>query len=87
MSENNPTTWIRSFYAKNIGLDEGNLKDVVENATNEADDYITSLEEDSDFKRVKVVSSSTQLVIEGNYAAYVITLVIELTYRSGEEEE
>ena len=87
MSESNPTTWIRSFYKRNVGLDEGSLKEVVESATNKADDYITSLEDDPDFERVKVVSSSTQLAIEGNYAAYVITLVIELTYRLDEEEE
>ncbi len=74
---------IKSFSNHQAGEDGANIRAVVASTTQQANATLT------DWKKsgiaVNVLSTSTQLALEGYDAAYVLTLVVDL--QTGEQDE
>jgi hypothetical protein len=67
---------VKSFCSHHSMPDNKNVERVVNEATYEANEYVEVL--NNQWDKVQVASTSTQLVIEGISATYVITLVLEM---------
>lgn len=78
---------IESFYSENIGFGEGgDLERAVKEATSKAQLYILETEEEQG-DEVKIISCSAHSIDRGNFAAYVITLVLEIISTEESEED
>jgi hypothetical protein len=83
-----PYTTIQSFHSEDTGSgDGGDLAGAVKAATAKAERYLQDLQEDNAIEQIKVISTTAQAIDRGNFSAYTITLVIEITYRDEDEEE
>jgi len=67
--------YLKSFCSKSSFLGGNNTSDdAVEKATMKADSWVDEL--DSEWRRVEIMSMSTQLFSVGDYVMYVITVAV-----------
>ena len=76
---------VQSFSSHQAGEDGANVRAVVAATTQQANAILTSWKESG--LAFNVLSSSTQLALDGNIAAHVLTLVVDLQPREQEEDE
>ena len=76
---------VESFQSHQIGVDAADVRAVVASATQQANETLANWKQSG--LAVTVLSSSTQLALEGYDAAYVITLVVDLQHSDEEEDE
>ena len=76
---------IKSFSSHQVGEDGANIRAVVTSTTQQANTALTSWKESG--LAVNVLSTSTQLALEGYDAAYVLTLVVDLQPKEEDEDE
>ncbi len=76
---------IQSFSSHQAGEDGANIRAVVASATQQANTTLTSWKKSG--LAVNVLSTSTQLALEGYDAAYVLTLVVDLQPKEEDEDE
>ena len=76
---------VKSFSSHQAGEDGVNIRVVVAATTQQANAALTSWKKSG--LAVNVLSSSTQLALDGNTAAYVLTLVVDLQPSEEEEDE
>jgi phosphoserine phosphatase len=76
---------VESFYSHQAGVDAVDVRTVVASATQQANETLAIWKKSG--LAVNVLSSSTQLAIEGYDAAYVITLVVDLQHSEEDEDE
>jgi len=76
---------IKSFHSHQVGEDAADVRAVVASSTQQANETL------ADWKKsgltVTVLSTSTQLALEGYDAAYVLTLVVDLQHSQEDEGE
>ncbi len=75
---------VESFQSHQVGVDAADVRAVVASATQQANETLAQWKKSG--LAVNVLSSSTQLALEGYDAAYVLTLVVDLQ-RSEEDED
>lgn len=73
-----------SFHSHHTGGEAADLRTVVGSATQQANEALSNWKKSG--LAVNVLSTATQLALEGYDAAYVITLVVDLQ-RSDEDED
>lgn len=78
-------TYIESFCGECCFLESNAPNKAVENATKKAEAWIDSLE--ASWSRIEVASMSTQYFNAGDYAMYVITMVIKCEDSDIEDDE
>ena len=76
---------VQSFSSHQVGEDGANIRTVVASTTQQANTTLTSWKKSG--LAVNVLSTSTQLVLEGYDAAYVLTLVVDLQPSEEDEDE
>ena len=76
---------IESFSSHQAGEDGVNVRAVVAAVTKQANATLTSWKKSG--VAVNVLSASTQLALDGDTAAYVLTLVVDLQPSEQDEDE
>ena len=74
---------VKSLSSHQAGEDGVNVRAVVAATTQQANAILTSWKKSG--LAVNILSTSTQLALDGNTAAYVLTLVVDL--QPGEQDE
>ena len=75
---------VKSFHSHQVGEDAADVRAVVASSTQQANETLAHWKKSG--LTVKVLSTSTQLALEGYDAAYVLTLVVDL-HRTMEDED
>ncbi|HVB21695.1 MAG TPA: hypothetical protein VNG51_07105 [Ktedonobacteraceae bacterium] len=75
---------MKSFHSHLVGLDAADVKRVVASATQQANEAFEIWKKSG--MTVAVLSTNTQLVMQGYEAAYVITLLVDL-HPGGEDQD
>ena len=76
---------VESFHSHQVGGDTADIRAVVASTTQQANETLANWKKSG--LAVHILSSSTQLALEGNDAAYVLTLVVDLQHSEDEEDE
>ncbi len=76
---------VKSFQSHHIGGDAADVRVVVASTTQQANETLENWKKSG--LTVKVLSTSTQLALEGYDAAYVLTLVVDLHPSEDDEDE
>ncbi len=76
---------VKSFQSHQVGVDAADVRAVVASTTQQANETLANWKQSG--LAVTVLSSSTQLALEGYDAAYVITLVVDLQHSEEDEDE
>ena len=75
---------VKTFHSHQVGEDAADVRAVVASSTQQANETLAHWKKSG--LTVTVLSSSTQLALEGYDAAYVLTLVVDL-HRNKEDED
>lgn len=75
-------TEVKSFIGSNYHF---SVKKAVEDATTQADEYITRLEEEGSIIKILATTSQVAIVADCEIVNYIITMVIEVSNTHDEE--
>jgi hypothetical protein len=76
---------VKSFHSHQVGEDAADVRAVVASSTQQANETLALWKKSG--LTVKVLSTSTQLALEGYDAAYVLTMVVDLQHSQEDEDE
>ena len=76
---------VKSFHSHQVGEEAADVRVVVASTTQQANETLAQWKKSG--LTVTILSTSTQLALEGYDAAYVLTLVVDLQHSKEDEDE